>query len=225
MTATLDAVAGIDHKTVRQAHDKPVNKPTLEDVARFVHEVNRLWCQFIGDNSQPSWEDAPDWQKNSALEGVRYHLSNPSSTHRDSHTNWLSGKQQEGWKFGAVKDPEKKEHPCFCEFGNLPWYQQIKDHLFLNVVRTLEPLLGTREVTPGDRNIGRSFNPGNDWRIDLLKEKYADLFNLVSRFGNEHGKAPYANDDYARIQVGRNTSLSLTYLEESKMRVVEAITR
>lgn len=32
-------------------------------VAHVAHEVNRAYCQSLGDNSQPTWEDAPHWQR------------------------------------------------------------------------------------------------------------------------------------------------------------------
>lgn len=35
----------------------------LDKIARVCHEVNRAYCQALGDNSQPAWEDAPAWQR------------------------------------------------------------------------------------------------------------------------------------------------------------------
>jgi hypothetical protein len=40
-----------------------------------------------------------------------------------------------------VKDPEKKEHPCFVPYESLPAEQQAKDHLFKGIVAALAPLL------------------------------------------------------------------------------------
>ena len=45
-----------------------------ETIARIAHEVNRVYCLTIGDKSQPRWEDAPQWQKESAINGVEYLL-------------------------------------------------------------------------------------------------------------------------------------------------------
>lgn len=50
---------------------KPVN---VDAIAKRAHEVNRAYCASIGDHSQPAWEDAPQWQKDSAIAGVRAHL-------------------------------------------------------------------------------------------------------------------------------------------------------
>ena len=41
-----------------------------EQIARVCHEVNRAYCRAIGDESQPAWEDAPDWQQRSAVLGT-----------------------------------------------------------------------------------------------------------------------------------------------------------
>ena len=30
--------------------------------AKTAHEVNRAYCQGLGDYSQLHWEEAPDWQ-------------------------------------------------------------------------------------------------------------------------------------------------------------------
>lgn len=110
----------------------------IESIARVCHEANRAYCQSIGDMSQPPWESAPDWQKKSAITGVTYHLTHPDSSAQDSHNSWLKEKEADGWKYGPVKDAEKKEHPCFVPFEQLPAEQQKKDHLFLAIVRALE---------------------------------------------------------------------------------------
>ena len=44
-----------------------------EDIAKVAHEVNRAYCEALGDTSQLSWEDAPEWQKASARAGVDLH--------------------------------------------------------------------------------------------------------------------------------------------------------
>lgn len=35
---------------------------TIEDVAKVCHDTNRVYCKAIGDDSQPTWENAPEWQ-------------------------------------------------------------------------------------------------------------------------------------------------------------------
>jgi hypothetical protein len=109
----------------------------LTDIARIAHEVNRAYCNALGDHSQPHWDHAPAWQRDSAVEGVKFHLNHPDAPPSASHENWLNQKHVEGWKYGPNKDPEKKEHPCFVPFAELPPYQQAKDFIFTAIVREL----------------------------------------------------------------------------------------
>lgn len=113
-------------------------KMTNEQIARVCHEANKAYCSAFGDASQLPWEDAPEWQKQSAIKGVEYHIANPDSSPADSHNSWLEEKRKEGWKYGAVKDAEKKTHPCFVEYEQLSTEQRAKDYIFLGIVRALE---------------------------------------------------------------------------------------
>ena len=114
---------------------------TVEQAARICHELNRIYCQTIGDYSQPTWDTAPDWQRDSAINGVRFHLNNPGALPSHSHESWLAQKEIEGWVYGPVKDPEKKEHPCMVPYDELPLEQQVKDSLFSGTVKSLYDLI------------------------------------------------------------------------------------
>lgn len=111
-----------------------MHEHNVELIAEAAHEVNRAYCRSLGDTSQPAWPDAPEWQKQSAINGVRFHLANPNADASASHENWFKEKQADGWSYGPVKDPDNKRHPCFVPFGELPIEQQIKDHIFRSVV-------------------------------------------------------------------------------------------
>lgn len=110
---------------------------TIEEIAEVCHEVNRAYCESLGDNSQLKWEHAPEWQQKSVWNGVLLHLENPNLTPEDSHDNWLAEKSKDGWVYGEIKDPEKKTHPCFVRYENLPVDQKAKDHIFSQIVRSL----------------------------------------------------------------------------------------
>ena len=113
----------------------------IEEAARRAHEANKAYCESLGDDSQPSWEDAPDWQRQSAINGVKHIIANPCAQPEDSHNSWLKEKQDTGWKYGPVKDPEKKEHPCFVPYEELPEEQKAKDALFIGVVHALRSMV------------------------------------------------------------------------------------
>ena len=113
----------------------------IEAIAKVAHETNRAYCQSIGDNTQMPWDQAPMWQKTSAVSGVQFHLDNPTAGPSGSHESWPKEKLAAGWKYGPVKDADKKEHPCCVEYSLLPVEQQVKDALFVGVVHAMKVLL------------------------------------------------------------------------------------
>lgn len=116
---------------------QPQKPMTVEQVARVCHEANRAYCVALGDHSQKEWEGAPAWQVDSAIKGVRFHLRNPSASPAASHEEWLQLKRAQGWEWGPVKDEQKRQHPCFLPFADLPSAQQRKDVLFKAIVDAL----------------------------------------------------------------------------------------
>lgn len=121
-------------------------KLTLEDIAKAAHETNRALCQSQGDDSQFAWDDAPAWQRNSRLNGVALHVTDPKMPPAASHEAWLAQKTREGWKYGKVKDIDAKEHPCFMPYDKLPPDQKAKDYIFKATVANYRPYLGANEV-------------------------------------------------------------------------------
>lgn len=106
-------------------------------VAKTAHQANKAWCESEGDMSQKDWDDAEEWQRSSALDGVQFRIVNPNAGSDAMHNNWMKQKLDEGWKYGPVKDVEKKEHHCIVPFDQLPEFQQKKDKLFSGVVDAL----------------------------------------------------------------------------------------
>jgi hypothetical protein len=91
----------------------------------------------LGDDTQPAWENAPDWQRKSAIDGVEFHRNNPGTTPEKSHQRWLEEKYKAGWTYGETKDVDNKKHPCFVPYDELPKEQRAKDYLFTAVVQAL----------------------------------------------------------------------------------------
>lgn len=110
---------------------------TEDQIAKVCYEVNRAYCQALGDNSQPEWKDAPEWQKESARQGVLFYLSHPDAGPETMHENWMNHKIANGWTHGLEKSAELKQHPCIVVFSLLPKEQQAKDFIFRAVVHAL----------------------------------------------------------------------------------------
>lgn len=122
------------------AYTGPFRDEDIENIARICHEANRSYCETLGDYSQPPWESAPDWQKDSARAGVRLHLAGDHGPEK-SHESWMAQKVADGWTYGPVKDPAAKTHPCLVPYDQLPVEQQLKDHLFRAVVHAFKKCL------------------------------------------------------------------------------------
>ena len=118
----------------------PLETPEqIEQAARVCHETLRAFCQTLGDNSLLPWKDAPEWQKESSRDGVRFYFEqfaagiepSPSATHE----RWMKQKKAEGWKRGNTKNSKTKEHPSFVAYDDLPLQEKQKDYLFAAVCK------------------------------------------------------------------------------------------
>lgn len=119
----------------------------LLTLAAIAHEANRHYCLSIGDTSQPTWDDAPQWQKDSAVAGIEGALA--GNTPEQQHQSWCDAKVADGWTYGEVKDPDAKTHPCLVPYAQLPEEQQRKDHLYGAIVRAAHgALTGTAQPEP-----------------------------------------------------------------------------
>jgi RyR domain len=122
-----------------EAHREP-RRTLAEDIARVVHAANRELQIVQGDQwPSPPWDDAPDYQCREAVDGVQVVLDTPGLTPGEHHQAWVGRMSAGGWRYGEVKDEAAKTHPCMVPFGELPAEQQLKDRLFIAIVRALSP--------------------------------------------------------------------------------------
>lgn len=103
-------------------------------IAEVCHEANRAICESFNDFSQLSWDNAPQWQKESAIVGVKFRLENPKSTPEQLHQNWMTQKLEDGWVYGIVKNEKLKTHPCLVDYKQLTPDQTVKDMVFGAIV-------------------------------------------------------------------------------------------
>lgn len=108
-------------------------------IARIVHKAN-CGLQDVQGDEAPSlpWECESDHVKATCLDGVRRALA--GETPAQHHEAWCEFKRAAGWVYGPVKDADAKPHPthpCLVPYDELPRHQQVKDMVFIAVVRAL----------------------------------------------------------------------------------------
>lgn len=111
------------------------------------HGANHAYCVAVGDDSQVSWDAAPEWQRISALTGVDAVFA--GKTPEQLHESWCDEKRATGWVYGVTKDAEAKTHPCLVPYSALPEFQKKKDILFSSAVRIMAELLGRPAPSEG----------------------------------------------------------------------------
>jgi hypothetical protein len=109
---------------------------TQEQIARVCHESNRALQAVQGDPApSPAWDEAPEWQRASAIEGVAKAIA--GATPEQLHESWVESKRADGWTYGEVKDADTKTHPCLVPYDELPEGQRVKDLVFARIVAAL----------------------------------------------------------------------------------------
>ena len=110
----------------------PANPRILARVAR---EALRAYQKTLGDPVSPHLDEAPGWDLESLLDGVRVALSGASPA--EQHDAWRRWHEARGWRPGPVKDAAALTHPNLVPFEELPVEQRRKDVLFGAVCRAL----------------------------------------------------------------------------------------
>ena len=128
---------------------------SMHDIAQIAHEANRA-IQIVTGDPQPSphWDQAPDWQRDSAIEGVVKAVG--GATPDMLHESWCDYKRAAGWVYGKAKNPVAKTHPCLLPYALLPDEQKAKDAVFGAIVSAL-----TRDAEP-DAEPGFDDGYGNE---------------------------------------------------------------
>ena len=144
ISATLDRLATAQERANEQASHQVFPRRVgssrergsmidIERIAHVCHEANRALQVTGGEEPSPHFFDAPEWQVQSAYEGVSAAIE--GVTPEQLHESWCAAKVRDGWIYGDVKDAEARTHPCLVAYDQLPADQRLKDRVFQAVVQ------------------------------------------------------------------------------------------
>lgn len=128
----------VEFKGTQEEWEAQKEQNRIAWIAYVCHQANKAWCESEGDDSQTDWAFAEQWQRDSAIKGVKFRLENPEAGPDAQHNAWSAEKVAQGWVYGDVKDADKQTHPCLVPFDLLPLHQQKKDRLFSAIVDALK---------------------------------------------------------------------------------------
>lgn len=108
----------------------------VEAAARICFEVNKAYS-----GSEDNWDDLTMGEKEELVEAVKTAFFSNYNANIQHH-KWCWIYLKKGWKWGKVKDEEKKEHPCLLPWDYLSEEDQLRDHLFVGMVELLNDKIG-----------------------------------------------------------------------------------
>jgi hypothetical protein len=112
----------------------------IEVIAAACHSAWYAYTVLALGEEGDEWGCAPEWQKDSIRDAVRFWLSlgpDASDIERKSHENWMRQRLAGGWRFGPVKDTYAKTHPCLVDYSSLPETQRKKDTVVVQAFRAV----------------------------------------------------------------------------------------
>lgn len=107
--------------------NQTVTRSLYEDIAKVAHEANRVWDEVNGQQGGTTWNTAADWQRSSAVNGVKLALQ--GATPADLHEAWRQQKLANGWTLGPQKDPAAKTDPSLKPYNELSDLQKRSPRL------------------------------------------------------------------------------------------------
>jgi len=113
----------------------------IERIARVCHAALSAYREALGQDPLPPWDAAPEWQRRSSREAVRFRLEHPHAPPDAQHEQWRRDRLADGWRHGPVRDEAAKTNPMLVPYTELPEDERRKDLLVMAVVRSLsDPL-------------------------------------------------------------------------------------
>lgn len=121
----------------------------------FIARVRHIaWVSYqIAAGQQYNVEINED-QMASLLDGIEYIRDNPKATSETNHENWMQMKEDQGWKYGKVKDFKAKTHPDLVAYDQLPEIEKGKDKADMIVHMEAERLWKRLKHQKTKRNLG-----------------------------------------------------------------------
>jgi len=155
--------------------------------AQVAYAANRQYVDIIGGRVvNLTWAEAPYELKQSLIEAVRNHMTNPK-TSEETHVAWCEARKAQGYRLGKHINHKKKTHSSLIRYQDLPFEEKLKDALFVGIVDIFTYALGGFVVP------------------EVIIPKEQTLDNAVGSIG----EGPTVGDDNSSVEEGISENASL----------------
>lgn len=133
---------------------------TADEIDALSRESHRAISDFrvsIGEDALPPWAPSTAEEIGQKRSGIEAALS--GVTPEQQWREWSAMRREQGWKYGPVRDPVKKEHPSLVDdYSMLSPAERQKDEVYGEAIRAAAAKLGIRQS-------GQQMPAGFDWSV------------------------------------------------------------
>jgi hypothetical protein len=122
-----------------------LNNKKVEATARVAYNADQFFSQTLSkDHEVVSWEKATGFVRHQVMAAIRQVIDNGPNgmSGKELHEARRSQLRENGWKYGAILDLEKKISPMVTSYDKLSDNQKHRDGLFLTNVASMRALWG-----------------------------------------------------------------------------------
>jgi hypothetical protein len=107
-------------------------------IAEIAHAANFAYSKTSVSQIHPEkWPQVSVQAREGMKKAVLHVLTHPDVTAEEQHAFWMADKLEAGWIQSGILDRSVRGHPNLKPFDELPVWEQLKDHLFLAIVKAL----------------------------------------------------------------------------------------
>lgn len=113
---------------------------TYEEIAKVAYQTYREYLKNTNSTTNLlDWDECPDWEKKSAIIGVRTYINNPEDSIEKNHERWMKERLTNNGVYYTERDKISFD---YLPREPIPFLQlskklQVKDFIFQNVVYAL----------------------------------------------------------------------------------------
>ena len=118
-------------------NDQMMQQMFKVQIAMMAHVILSAYNVSIGEEGRPPFNQLSVADQDAVIKEVEFHLANPDAPVGAAHESWVAQSVADGWRLGPAVDPVGKFSPYIRPFDSLSKTDQIKEHLFRAVVKSV----------------------------------------------------------------------------------------